>query len=500
MIETLEDRKTHLTRGHLLARNTLQNLIGICAPLLVGVLCVPLVVRGLGTDRFGVLTLAWAVIGYVTVFDLGLGRALTQLVANRLGAGEEHEIPSLAWTCMFLLLFVGFVGAIVGIVISPWLIHRVLKVPPALQPETLHAFYLLALAVPVITSMAALRGLLEAQQRFGLVNAVRIPMGILTFVVPLLVLRYSRSVFPVVAALMVARVIAWGVHLLLCLGVTPGLREHISWRRSAVGPLLRFGGWMTVTNIVGPFMVTFDRFVIGALLSVGAVAYYATPFEAVMKLLLIAGAVVGVMFPAFSTSFAQDYNRAAVLFDRTLKYLVIILFPVILPVIVFARDGLKLWLGPDFAQHSTHVLQWLALGVFINGLSQVPFAFVQGAGRPDLTAKLHLVELPVYLATLWWVVRAHGLDGVAMVWTGRIFVDALVLFRFAKRSLPVTTFLTRRTTLSIILASITLVLAMFPQGLFVKGSFLSVTLLGFASIVWFLMLTPEERALAQAYR
>ncbi len=94
----------------------------------------------------------------------------------------------------------------------------------------------------------------------------------------------------------------------------------------------------------------------------------------------------------------------------------LVLFPVVLLTIVLAHAGLRLWLGADFAQHSFRVLQWLAVGVFINSLAQIPFALVQGAGRPDLTAKLHLIELPLYLLALWWLTsrtawkerRSHG--------------------------------------------------------------------------------------------
>jgi O-antigen/teichoic acid export membrane protein len=60
--------------------------------MLVAVFCIPILIGGLGKDRFGVLTLAWAVIGYASLFDLGLGRALTQLVAKKLGAGEDHAV------------------------------------------------------------------------------------------------------------------------------------------------------------------------------------------------------------------------------------------------------------------------------------------------------------------------------------------------------------------------------------------------------------------------
>ena len=89
----------NLTSGQLLARNTIYSLIGQGAPLLVAVFAIPQLIKGLGTDRFGILTLAWMVLSYFSLFDLGLGRALTQLVAEKLGkeSGEE-EIPNLAGT------------------------------------------------------------------------------------------------------------------------------------------------------------------------------------------------------------------------------------------------------------------------------------------------------------------------------------------------------------------------------------------------------------------
>src|SRR5712664_1803789 len=241
--------------GRLLARNVIWNLIGNGAPMIVAVFCIPLLIRGLGKDRFGVLALAWALIGYASLFDLGLGRALTQLVAKKLGAGDEREIPPLAWTSLLLMLFLGFVGTTAVMLASPWLVHRVLHIPGALQAETLRSFYLLGLSIPVVINTAGLRGLLEAYQRFGLINALRIPMGVFTFAGPLLVLPFSKSLVPVVATLLAGRMIAWGAHLVLCLRVIPALRLGVAWQRAAVGPLLRFGGWMTVSNVVGPLMV-----------------------------------------------------------------------------------------------------------------------------------------------------------------------------------------------------------------------------------------------------
>src|SRR5882762_475885 len=178
----------YLTSGPLLARNTLWNLVGNGAPIIVAIFCIPILIRELGVDRFGVLSLILALIGYASVFDLGLGRALTQLVASRLGTGEDREVPGLVWTSLLLMLLLGLVGTIVVILVSPWIVHRVLRLPSSLQTESLYSFYLLGLSLPCVISTAALRGLLEARQRFDIANALRVPLGAFSFVGPLLVL------------------------------------------------------------------------------------------------------------------------------------------------------------------------------------------------------------------------------------------------------------------------------------------------------------------------
>lgn len=74
---------TNLTSGRLLARNTLWNLAAQILPMAVALFAIPILIRGIGVPRFGVLSLAWIVIGYFSLFDFGMGRALTKLVAEK---------------------------------------------------------------------------------------------------------------------------------------------------------------------------------------------------------------------------------------------------------------------------------------------------------------------------------------------------------------------------------------------------------------------------------
>lgn len=486
-----------LTSGRLLARNTIWNLIGQVAPMLVAIVSIPILIKGLGVERFGVLTLAWMVVGYASLFDLGLGRALTKVVADKLGSGQLDEIPALVWTALMLMAVLGVAGAICMFALTPWLVTTVLKIPTALIPETINAFYILAFSIPVVVGTAAFRGLLEAHQRFGLVNAIRVPMGISNFLGPLLVLPFSARLDATVAVLVAARIVAGWAHFVLCQKVMPILKTAPQVRRALISPLLRFGGWMTVSNIISPIMVYLDRFLIGGLLSMSAVAFYVTPYEMVTKLWLIPGALVAVLFPAFSTALATDRERAALLLDKGVRYVFLAIFPITVVIIALAGPGLRIWLGSEFARQSTRVLQWLALGVFVNSMAHLPFAFLQGAGRPDLTAKLHFVELPLYLLLLWWIVPILGIEGVAIVWVARATLDTMVIFILTSKLLVNTSAL-RTMSAATGVALLLMLIGVFAPGGRISAAFLVLTLGLFVPIAWTSILGQEERDVAHA--
>src|SRR5690606_40110434 len=85
---------------------------------------IALLVAGLGAERFGVRGMAWGLVGYFSVLDLGLGRALTQMVAERLDTEAEADIPALAWTAIPLMLAFGLVGALAIVLPAEYLVRR----------------------------------------------------------------------------------------------------------------------------------------------------------------------------------------------------------------------------------------------------------------------------------------------------------------------------------------------------------------------------------------
>jgi O-antigen/teichoic acid export membrane protein len=241
-----------------------------------------------------------------------------------------------------------------------------------------------------------------------------------------------------------------------------------------------------------------DRFIIGAMLSLAAVAYYATPLEIVSKLSLVPAAIVGVLFPAFALSFVQNRAHTSLLLSRSVKFVFLIVFPLSLIIVTFAPEGLALWLGPTFVQNSMLALRWLTVGVFVNCLAQVAFALVQGIGRPEITVALILVDLPVYLAAEWWLIRHYGVTGAAAAWAARATTDAAFLFFIAGRLVPPQGYFNLRPIIAVPVSYLMFYLATIPHSIIGKGLFLAASLSTFCWISWTVLLAGEEKAVIRS--
>jgi O-antigen/teichoic acid export membrane protein len=399
----------------------------------VAVVAIPYLIDGMGKERFAVLTMAWIAVGYFSLFDMGIGRATTKFVAEYYARGLQNKLLGLIRASMFLLFSLGILTGAILAAITPWLVGDLLNIPGWLQNESAASFYLLAISLPIALLIAGARGVLESQQRFGVINVIRIPASIATFLLPLAILPFSNTLIPIIGALVLSRLIALILYLFFCFrGIIP-LGGSSKMQKGYFGQLLSFGGWLTVCNIVGPLLGSMDRFFIGSLMTLSAVVYYATPFDVVTKLFIIPVGIMGVIFPAFSAFSAGQEERLDSLHRRTVNYIIVTVAPITACVIIFAYPLIDIWLGSDFADQSTTVLQLLAAGVLFSSVARVAYNAIQAMGRADLTAKLFLIELPIYIGILIFVTQRFGISGTAGLWLGRLILELAIFAMLYKR-------------------------------------------------------------------
>lgn len=405
-------------------------MFGLGFPLVLAVLFIPRLISGMGTDRFGVLTIILTFLNYFGFFDLGIGRALTQLLAGRAHEDKKEE-AALIWTVSVLLGGLGTFAALILFLAAPFVVSKLLRIQGSLAAETILALRELGFILPFLLHSLALRGILEARRRFDLSNLIRIPVGVFSFGAPILVLPFSHNLGIIVAIILSGRILAWALNLWMIFHILPHLKHMWGWKPGDIWSLMRYGGWYTVSSVVAPITDSLDRLFISTFLSISMVAYYTTPYELINKLGILSGSVGGAIFPEFAFRLRKSKREAEILFLRGFKYLLTILFPFVLIATAYSREGLALWLNPQFAILSAPVLQWLAIFVFIIGGAVVPLVFLQGAGRPDLSARMHLLELPIHAALLYAFIKLDGIRGAAIACVFRISIDFLGMLFFS---------------------------------------------------------------------
>lgn len=419
-------------RGTLVARNALLNMAGLGVPLLVAFVTLPIMIRGLGTERFGVLAIVWMLLTYLS--ELGFGSTTTRYAAAAVGAGRSHELAGIAWTTAALQALVAVAEAIALAAATPWLVESVLRIPPSLASDARVCLYLLAAAIPLVGLAKSFRGLVEAAQRFDLALAVHLPITSAAYLLAAAGAVLGWSLPAVFGVIIAARLAAIPGYYAAAKRALPGVSLRPAAHLDRLGELTSFAGWAAVSTIVSPLLVYLDRFMIGALLSMTAVTFYAAPFEVVTRLVLIPAGIVGALYPALSQLSGQhDRQHAESLAGRSVNLVLVILGPLTVLLLAGAADGLTLWLGAEYAARSTLALQILAVGVLANAAAHVPFGLLQSMGRPDLPARFHLLELPIQIVAAWLLVARFGITGAALAWTGRVVLDAALLFAASAR-------------------------------------------------------------------
>ena len=296
--------------------------------------------------------------------------------------------------------------------------------------------FLLGLALPMQAISATYRGVNEAYLNFRGINILRTFLGVANFGAPFLVAMYAKEVYWLVATLVLSRFLALVVFRYLahhCI-FTNGHFEHGKYVKRHARNLLRFGGWFSITSIVGPLMVKSDRFFVGVFMSAAAVTLYVIPYEVVTQTLILAGAITTVIFPIVTNLIHKAPKQAMAVFHLWLGRIVGVMFIVLSLLAYLMPILLHLWVGERITEESVQVGQILCVGVFFNTIGAMYFSLLHAQGCVKQTAILHLIEFPMYILLLMKLIALFGIIGCAIAWVARATIDTAVLILMSRQT------------------------------------------------------------------
>jgi O-antigen/teichoic acid export membrane protein len=416
--------------------NSIWNLFGSIFPMLLGLVTIPYLIAHVGVEKFGILTLIWTLIGYFSLFDFGIGRALTIQVSNNLSKGTVEKLPGIIKTGVFLMFLFGILGGALLVLTSKQLGYKWLNVNSSIQETTYYSLLIASIGIPLTTIVSGLKGVLEGYEDFKTTNILKVLLGLANFGLPALtVMFFGPSLEWMVFSLIFSRFIIIIAHLI---AVNYKISNWLSSKllnKKQLTEILSFGAWMTLSNIISPLMVTADRFIISYMLGASFVAYYTVPFDMIVRLLVIPAALTGVLFPRFAFLYNNNKEEMRRLYSKSTKTIALGMATISLLIAIGSYWGLSFWLGVDFAKASWIIASILAIGLFFNSLAQIPHAAIQATGDVKSTSIVHLFEFIIYIPLLFIFLNLYGVVGAAIVWVIRVLFDYLILNFIKKKKI-----------------------------------------------------------------
>ena len=394
-----------------LLKNSLFSSSTWAITVIVNLLAIPIMIRYLGVEGYGIYALLTGLVGYFGLLDFGLVDGVTKYVAHHSELGHHDSVTRTINATLLLQLTAGGLGVLVLCTFNRQLIH-LLHVSPGLSPVASKGLYVSAVGflaeMLVNTYNATLKGL----QRFDILARTTMLFSLLTAVTTVLTLFAGGKLLAVVVVAVLMTVANLAVLIILIHRQLPFYLLSFLGTWSHFHSLFGFSGYIFISRIASTLNSYFLQIVIAVILGPAAVTYFVVPMKMTYTLEAGFNSLVGVIFPHISALKAQgNMESLRDLYSTTSKYIVALSTPVFLFVILFSRQILAVWLGAEFSGRAWPVLTFLSCASLLGVWTMVPANTIYGTGDTKIAATFGSIVAALNLLFSIFLTLRFGIVG-----------------------------------------------------------------------------------------
>jgi O-antigen/teichoic acid export membrane protein len=422
-----------LKDGSRISVNAGYQLFAQAALLALNLIASPIVVHGLGLEAYGLLILVGVTTNYFGFVELGLGRAAVQVLAGHRSRGEHEDFVVVLWTATAAYLALALAGAGVLIAAAPLLVNRALNVSPALVPQARVAFVIGAVGLVIALQRNVASSVATAMERFDLISRVTLGLGAVQAALTISLVLMGAGLIEVMLGGLAVTILGLLVYFGISVRLLPTLfPPRVTMEKLRV--MVRLGGYISISQVISPVLEQIDKVFIGAFAAVDQLPYYSVPFSVAWALTAVPTSLVTVIYPAMARLLAQeDHAGVRETMRRATRYIFVVLVGPVVLLVIYAPEILTAWMGTDFAVRAGAPLRILAIAVLVNVVSWPSYHLLHAAGRADLTARYHLIELITHVPVSIFLIIHFGVVGAAAGWLLRVALDTTLVCRAAGR-------------------------------------------------------------------
>ncbi len=420
-----------------LKKNVIANYLGQGWAGLIGLAFVPLYIKYLGIEAYGLIGIFALLQAWLTLLDMGMTPTLNREMARfTAGAHTPQSIRdllrSLEIVCFGIAALIGLlIWAASGWLASDWL--RADKLP----------LNVVAQAIAIMGGVAALRfvegiyrGAILGLQRQVFLNVVNASLSTVRAAGAIAVLAWisptieAYFVWQGIVSIISVAVLAVAAH-----GSLPATPRPARFSRQAILEIWHFAGGMMATTFLAILLTQVDKVLLSKLISLEAFGYYTLAGAVTTAIGLLIVPITQAFYPRFTELVAKgDVQELVQIYHRSAQLVTVLAAPAALMLIFFGENLLTLWTGNAILAHDVApLLALLATGTLLNGLMHIPYMLQLAHGWSSFAVRVNLVAVALLVPAILWVTPRYGAIGAAWVWvllnTGYVLIGIHFMYR-----------------------------------------------------------------------
>jgi len=333
-----------------LVKNTTFNSLNVFISMAIGFFLLPIILQIIGKKLYGIYILVITLSGYFNIMETGVGTASVKFISQHLIKNEKEEINEILTNSLIFYFLVGLVTATILVSISLFFVNF-FNIPPRYLSLTKQTIIFAGIALLIIWPLRLFRKVLEGNQDYTGTSGATIAFEILNFLLIILFLRKCSNPFLFFVLLKFISQIF--LNLFFCVYSYRRLDflkvDYYLISKKAFKKIFKFSSILYLCKIIGLLIYNTDKILISIFLNVSSITLYEISYKFHQLVRTVNNLSSSALLPTISSlNSKNDNNKIKEIFFRVQKYTIVLVLPIAISIIIFAKYIVLYWLGPEY--------------------------------------------------------------------------------------------------------------------------------------------------------
>lgn len=403
----------------MIKKNFIANLIGRSWGSVLSIILIPVYIRYLGVESYGLVGFYIALTSIFSVFDLGIGSTLNREMAIRtVNSKDSNSLKDLVRTLEIIYWIISISIGVIIIAIAPYISKNWIHAQHIPLNILINTIRLMGLSLIFQFPISLYQGGLMGLQKQVPLNIIFIITGTFRGIGVIFVFNFlSKEISSFFVWQLISNILAIFFLYIYLWKYIPRISKP-RFQSKILNEIKSYAAVLSINSLIGILLTQLDKIILSRTLSLELFSYYSIATTVSSVVWILATPVNSTVFPKFAQLKSTNNDEGlSGLFHKSSQVMTLILVPICLTIIFFSKYFLMIWLHDQkIVENCQLIVSLLLFGTLLNGLASLPSNCAIAFGFPKLVTITNLLQAIFLIPIILILVNYYQAIGATIAW------------------------------------------------------------------------------------